>query len=320
MTFVHFIGIDVSKNWFDVAVHGTQERAHRFDNTSAGTALFLKTFQTRLEQGFVVLEATGGYEMQLLQALIGAGICVHRAAPWQAHAFVRSLGNKAKTDGLDAQALARMAAERHASLRPFKLASKEQKKLEELTMRRADFIGVQMAEKHRAGHPRYLNAAPAIRRSLTKSLAFLERQIKTLEEEITNLIEASCELSARIAAMTTLTGVGARTALTLQAFLPELGTLTRRQAASLSGLAPHARDSGVSHKHRSIFGGRSAVKRVLFTAALSARTHDPILRAFFDKLVANGKPKMVAIIAIMRKLIVRLNAILRQQPLHNHGR
>lgn len=120
--------------------------------------------------------------------------------------------------------------------------------------------------------------------------------------------------------MTAQIGVGHKTAKTLQAFLPELGQLTRRAAASLAGCAPHAKDTGLAKQHRSVFGGRSAIKRVLFTAALSARTHDPRMRAFFEKLIANGKSKMIAIVAIMRKIVVQLNAKLRPQLIANHGR
>jgi transposase len=320
MDYIHFIGIDVSKNWFDAAVAGAPARPQKFANSAEGVALFQTEFKDRLARGFVVLEATGGYETALLVALVEGGVAVHRAAPWQARSFARSLGRQAKTDSLDAKALARLAAERHASLRLFVLASPDQTKLNELTMRRADLVVMQTAEKNRAGHPRYANAAPAVRQSLDESLAFIAGQIAAIESQVEDLLAASAELAPRIETMTALTGVGGKTARTLQAFLPELGQLTRRAAASLAGCAPHARDSGTSSLHRSVFGGRSAVKRVLFTAALSARTHDPLMRAVFERLTKAGKPKMIAIVAIMRKIVVRLNAMLRPQPLAHHGR
>ncbi len=320
MDYIHFIGIDVSKNWFDAALAGAPAKPQRFDNTGQGIALFLNALADRLAQGFVVLEATGGYETALLTALVRAGVAVHRAAPWQARSFARSLGKQAKTDGLDAKALARLAAERHMSLRRFVLASPDQTRLNELTMRRADLVAIQVAEKNRAGHPRYAGAAPEVRQSLADSLAFIAGQIEALDSQIEALLGASPELAPRIEVMTTLVGVGDKTARTLQAFLPELGQLSRRAAASLAGCAPHARDSGETTKHRCVFGGRSAVKRVLFTAALSARNHDPLMRNIFERLTKAGKPKMIAIVAIMRKIVVRLNAMLRPIAIAHHGR
>ena len=320
MDFIHFIGIDVSKNWFDVALASGSQKARRFANTTEGIACLCAAFANQLKTGFVVLEATGGYETALIAALVMAKVALHRAAPWQVHSFARSLGKTAKTDGLDAKALARFAAERHAGLRRFELPAQDQQGLNELMMRRADLMACQMAEKARADHPRYTRATPAVRQSLANSLAFLESQIKAIEAQIEALIAASPSLRARSDIMTSLTGVGQKTAHILQAFLPELGHLSRRAAASLAGCAPQAKDSGSVRKHRSVFGGRSAVKRALFTAALSARTHDPEMRAFFEKLTKAGKPKMVAIVAIMRKIIVRLNAILRPQLLTHHGR
>jgi transposase len=161
-----------------------------------------------------------------------AKVALHRAAPWQVHSFARSLGKTAKTDGLDAKALARFAAERHSGLRRFELPAQDQQGLNELMMRRADLMACQMAEKARADHPRYTRATPAVRQSLANSLAFLESQIKAIEAQIEALIAASPSLRARSDIMTSLTGVGQKTARILQAFLPELGHLSRRAAAS----------------------------------------------------------------------------------------
>ena len=320
MAYIHFIGIDVSKGWFDAALAGSPDRPRRFANAPEGFAAFREAFGERLRDAFVVLEATGGYEAALLAALVGGGVAVHRAAPSQARSFCRSLGGQAKTDGLDAKALARMAAERHAGLRLFELPSKDQAAMNDLLTRRADLLAAQVAEKNRAQHPRYANAVQSVRESLAASLAFLAGQLKALDAEVEALVGRSAPLRARFAAMTSIVGIGAKTAYILQGHLPELGALTRRQAASLAGCAPHARDSGLTRGHRSVFGGRSAVKRALFTAAMSARTHDPAMRAFFDKLTTNGKPKMVALVAIMRKIVVRVNAILRPLQANDHGR
>jgi transposase len=320
MTFLHFIGVDVSKDWFDVARAGEPGQPQRFDNRNEDIARFVESLAERRGTSFVVLEATGGYERALVVALVTAGVAIHRAAPWQARSFARSLGKKAKTDGLDAKALARMAAERHTELRTFVPPSHEQSVLTDLMTRRADLLAMRTAEKARAAHPRYRQAAASVGDSLTESLAFFDRQIARIDAEIDALVDAADSLNRRVARMTTQIGVGETTALTLQAFLPELGALTRRAAASLAGCAPHARDTGQTHKKRTVFGGRASVKRVLFTAAMSARNHDPNMRAFFERLVANGKCKMVALVAVMRKIIVQLNAKLRPLPLPHHGR
>lgn len=311
MNYLHFFGLDVSKGWFDVAIAGSTSRPRRFTNSAEGIAAFLQEFTDQLPSSLVVLEATGGYETALIVALVTRKIAVHRAAPWQAHSFSRSLGKQAKTDGLDAKSLARMAAERHESLRLFVVASQEQGQLSELLMRRADLLAMQVAEKNRAGHPRYAEATETVRQSLAASLDFLAAQITLLDDQIRALVAAAPELHARFRIMTSITGVGDKTAFLLQGLLPELGSLTRRQAASLAGCAPHARDSGLTQGHRSVFGGRALVKRALFTAAMSARTHDPSMREFFERLTKAGKPKMVALVAIMRKIIVRINAKLK---------
>lgn len=213
MDFLHFIGIDVSKNWFDVALDANAAKARRFDNTAEGIALFCAAFADHLKDGFVVLEATGGYETALIAALVAESVALHRAAPWQACSFSRSLGKQAKTDGLDAKALARFAAERHASLRRFELPSQDQQCLNELMMRRVDLVAFQMAEKTRADHPRYARATPAVRQSLADSRAFLESQIKAVETQIEALIAASPELRARSDVMTSQIGVGERLSL-----------------------------------------------------------------------------------------------------------
>jgi transposase len=204
-----------------------------------------------------------------------------------------------------------MAAERHESLRLFVVASQEQGQLSELLMRRADLLAIQVAEKNRAGHPRYTEATETVRQSLAASLDFLTAQIALFDDQIKALVATAPELHARFKIMTSVIGVGDKTALLLQGLLPELGYLTRRQAASLAGCAPHPRDSGLTRGHRSVFGGRALVKRALFTAAMSARTHDPAMREFFERLTKAGKPKMVALVAIMRKIIVQINAKLR---------
>lgn len=312
MTYIHFIGIDVSKNWFDMAVvGGTATKATRkFDNNASGIASFIACAK-EFAQAFVVLEATGGYEMALVRALLLAALPIHRGTPLQVKNFIRSLGQHGKTDACDARALAVYGRERHAGLKVFELPASQQQAMNELLMRRADLVQIRAAEASRCQHPRYLEAVPEVMASLKALVATLDLQIAAIEAQLQIRLDASPDLQARIDAMMTQKGVGQKTALILQTFMPELGSLDRRRVASLAGCAPHPRDSGKHQGYRGVFGGRGAVKRALFMAAMSARRHDPELRAFFEALIARGKKKMVAMVALMRKIIVILNARLR---------
>lgn len=304
MTYTTFIGIDISKDTFPVAVHGETVAPASCPHTAAGVQGWLQSVAAHLPQAFVVLEATGGYETDVLAALLAQGVAVHRAAPRAASFFLRSLGTRAKTDTLDAQGLARYGAERHAELPCATLPDETQDQLTALLARRADLVAMRTAERNRQQHPRYRRLQPSVH----AVLAVVQEQITAIEAQVAALIRTAPGLRAKAAIMTSLTGIGAQTAQTLLAFLPELGTLTRRTAASLAGCAPHPRDSGTLHGYRHTVGGRAVVKRALFMAALAARTHHPELRLFYDRLRHNGKPPMVALTAIMRKLIVILNA------------
>ncbi len=167
------------------------------------------------------------------------------------------------------------------------------------------------AEETRSRHPKHQN----LKASFAEVVKFLNAKIKEIEAEIKDLIAQSQALAAKIAVMTSLTGIGRQTAAVLAGFMPELGALTRRKAASLAGCAPHPRDSGANRGYRATTGGRAVVKRALFMAALSARKSHPALRQFYERLVQHGKKPMAAITAVMRKLIVILNAMLRDaQP------
>lgn len=307
MAYTHFIGIDIGKDSFDAALHGAAAKPSRFVNGGEGFAAFKAAFATELEGAFVVLEATGGYEAALLAFLLQEGIAAHRADPLTAKHFIRSLGKRAKTDKLDAIALARYGAERHATLLLFTLKDEAQQNLTLLLSRRQDLVLMRSAEETRLRHPRY----QSLKASLLAVIKALNGQIDAIETEIKNLIERSKALTQKVAVMTALTGIGRQTAALLAGFMPELGTLTRRKAASLAGCAPHPRDSGNYRGYRVTTGGRATVKRALFMAALSARKSNPALRAFYERLVQNAKKPMAAITAVMRKLIVILNAMLR---------
>jgi transposase len=289
MTFIHFIGIDISKNFFDVAMLGA------------------KTFEAELPEALVVLEATGGYETVLIVFLLARGVSVHRADPLTAKHFIRSLRLRAKTDRLDAIALARYGAERHAELVQCQASDANQEELGALIARRADLVAMRVAEQNRQQHPRYAT----LQASLRAILKALDIQIAVLQTRMETLILQSTILTEKRDVLTSVKGVGKQTATVLLAAMPELGTLTRRQAASLAGCAPHPRDSGNTQGYRRTAGGRTLVKRALFMAAMAAKRFNPTLKNFYERLVANGKKKMVALTAVMRKLITILNAKIR---------
>jgi transposase len=311
MPYLHFFGIDVSKDHIDVAVHTPKSvkaaRPKRYPNSSEGFAAFLADNKTVLPDSFVVLEATGGYEMALLKSLCQQKIAVHRATPLAAKHFIRSLGKIAKTDKLDALALARYGFERHESLPLFIEKSPEMQLLSDLLMRRSDYIAMRKAEMNRVQHPRYAST----KADVEAHLAYVNEQVRLIEKKIKVLVTASAELKQKLDVLTAVKGIGEQTAFVLLGLMPELGNLTRRQTASLAGCAPHARDSGKMRGYRQVWGGRHTIKTALFMASLSACRSNPVLRDFYKRLVLDGKKKMVALNAVMRKLIVILNAKLR---------
>ncbi|WP_133121961.1 transposase, partial [Pleomorphomonas carboxyditropha] len=222
-------------------------------------------------------------------------------------AFIRSFGTLAKTDALDAEALARYGRDRWDRLSLFLPPEADRKMLTDLVARREDLVALKVAEQNRARAP----AGKLIKASCQTILRTVTREIKAIEEETRALIEKSPQLRAAFHQMRSLPGVGAITATALLAHMPELGSLQRRQAASLAGVAPHANDSGQFKGHRTMRGGRSEVRRLLFLAALAASHAKGPLREVYQRLVQNGKKPIVAIGALMRKIIVILNAKLR---------
>lgn len=308
MSYKYFIGIDISKDWFDVAVFEKAAKPQRFSNSGEGFAAFSAALAAELPDALIVLEATGAYETDLLAHLCAAHVAVHRVQPLKSSHYIRSLRVNGKNDALDAAALARYAAERHAGLSLFRPADATREKLQMLHMRREDLVQMRIAERQRLQHPRY----ETLHDSLKAVLAMLDAQIEKLEEDMMALVKGCKRLSKDYAILTAFKGIGDTTALCLLACLPELGTLDRRQIASLVGLAPHPKDSGKSTGYRATRGGRKNVRNALFMAALSAKRYNPDLREFYDRLLTkNHKKPIVALIAVMRKIIVILNARVR---------
>lgn len=303
----NFIGIDIGKFTFVVAFHG-RKKTGEYKNNSSGFKSFINDYKKKLNvDSLCILETTGGYENALIKELSEKNIAVHRANTLHVKNFIRSLGSGVKTDSLDAKALALFGYERADRLGRYVSPSPTMKELEELVKRRADLVATRVREKNRKQAP----SMEFLGSSYDEFIDFLTKQIETISERIDYLIEQNQELKKKKQELMTIPGIGAITANYLLIALPELGKIDRKQIASLSGVAPKANDSGQHTGYRKITHGRSIVKAALFTAAMAARNSNSDLRDFYEGLIARGKKKMVAIVALMRKIIVRANAKLR---------
>jgi transposase len=297
------VGIDVAKHSLDVCLLAT-ERHFTVGNDDDG---FRQLIDELPEAGtcLVVVEATGGYQRRVVAVLIQAGHRVAVVNPRQVRDYARGLGILAKTDRLDAHAIARFG--QHAQPRPCEISSEKQAAFRELVTRRRQLVEFRTAEQNRLETA----TAKTVRKNIRHMLEQLDKQIRQLEEEMGELIDTDPELSAKAALLETVPGVGAVTITSLLVELPELGRLNRQQVAALVGVAPFNRDSGQFHGRRRIWGGRAALRSVLYMAALTARRTNPLIRAFAQRLEASGKPFKVVITACMRKLLVILNTMLK---------
>jgi len=298
-----FAGIDIAKNSFEVAVTG-EAQTLSLGNDDAGHAELCQVL-VPLAPRLVLLEATGGYEQDLALALAAAGLRVSVVNPRQARDFARCTGRLAKTDRIDAQALCAFAAMLDAQgHEPRTLADEQQRELTALVVRRRQLVGMLVAERQRLAV-----AHPKAKPSILQIMDAIAAQLHDVDGELKIHIRAHHADLAKL--LTSVKGVGPTTASTLLAQLPELGKLNRKQITSLVGLAPINRDSGTLRGQRHIFGGRADVRRVLYVAALVGTRFNPVLKAFYARLLAAGKPKKVALVACMHKLLVILNAIAR---------
>lgn len=300
-----FVGIDVSKDWLDVHVVPSGE-SFRVDNDGSGIERLKGRIEALLPER-VALEATGGLETPAVAELSAAGMPVVVLNPAQVRSFAEALGKRAKTDGIDAAVIAAFAAAMRPELRP--LPDAETRLLADLVARRRQITAMIVAEENRARTA----TAKATQKSIKRLLSALRRELESLNEDLDGHIRKSPIWLVRQDILTSMPGVGPTVARTLLAELPELGSLDRRQIAALAGLAPFTRQSGTWRGKSFIGGGRSAVRSVLFMAGLVAIRHNPVLKAFRDRLVAKGKLKIVALVATMRKLLTILNAMIRDQ-------
>lgn len=307
-----FIGIDVSSQTLEVA-SSLENKTWQVANNATGIGQLEEQLRA-LKPALVVLEATGGYEFEAACALQAAGLLVAVVNPRAARDFARSMGALAKTDALDARMLAAFARvlyqhpQRERFVKP--LASQELQRLQALVLRRRQIVQMIASERQRL-RISHVAARPSIERVI----AFLKAELDDSDGEVARHVQQHHgELAA---ALSSVPGVGPASVAVLVAELPELGQLDRRRISALVGVAPLNRDSGQMRGQRTIWGGRADVRRTLYMAALVATRHNPVLRVFYERLLAAGKPKKVALVAAMRKLLGMLNAIAKRRSSWN---
>ncbi len=297
------VGIDVSKDHLDIAVRPGGE-AFTVERNAAGVEQLAERLRT-LSPHVVALEATGGFETVAAATLAAAGLPVVIVNPAQVRAFAKAIGQRAKTDPIDAAVIAHFAEATKPQVRP--LPDEATRLLADLVARRRQIVEMIGAERQREKRM----TVPHLRKSIARLIKALEKELAGLNTDIDDAVRGSPVWREKEDLLKSVPGVGPIIASTLIAELPELGRCGRRQIAALAGLAPFTRRSGQWRGKSFIGGGRQAVRTALFMGAMVAMRHNPVLKAFFDRLVAAGKPKMIALIAVARKLLTILNAILR---------
>lgn len=298
------VGIDVSKDRLDVHVLPAGESLSVRRDAAGLESLVAELVP--LDVRLVAVEATGGFETMVAASLGAAGLPLVVVNPAQVRAFAAALGQRAKTDPIDAAVIARFAEATRPAVRP--LPDAETQALADLVTRRRQIVAMIVAEKQRQKR-----APRRTRKSIQRLLKALETELSSLDRDIDDAVRGSPAWREKEDLLASVPGVGPVTARTLIAELPELGSLDRRQVAALAGLAPFTRQSGRWRGKSFIGGGRASVRTALFMSAQAAKRFNPLLAAFHQRLIAAGKPKMVAIIAVARKLLTILNAILRDK-------
>jgi transposase len=310
---VAFIGIDLAKESFQAAADADAPAARfnaSFTYDSAGIAQILERLKT-LEVSLIVMEATGGLERKLASELSEAGYAVAVINPRQARDFAKAIGTLAKTDKVDAGVLAQLARILKPKTRP--LPSAEQIRLKDLSARRRQLIHMRTQELNRQQQATLKDVSKSIRHLIST----LDREIAKIEKQIADLIDSNSDWKRKTDLMDSVKGIAPDTAHAVLAELPEIGTLSKREVASLAGLAPHAFESGKFKGQSRIWGGRGSVRNALYMATIAATRWNPAIKRFYDRLVAKGKKKMVALTACMRKLLAILNAIVRDGVMWN---
>jgi transposase len=297
-----YVGIDVAKSKLDIAVWETGEYWME-GNNEKGIAKLVEKLK-ELNPVLIVLEATGGLELPLVYELAYAKMPVAVVNPKRIRDFAKSIGQLAKTDKIDAKIIARFAFAVQPEVR--KLQSEEEERLTALVTRRRQVIEILTGEKNRLNSARL-----GMKERVEKHIDWLNEELAELDKEIARYIQQSPMWKEKNDILTGIPGVGPVTGATLLAYLPELGEINRQEIAALVGVAPVNKDSGRKHGKRRVFGGRAMVRSVLYMAALSASKFNPKIRVFYERLLGAGKEKKVALTACMRKLLVIMNAMVR---------
>lgn len=300
-----YAGIDVSKDWLDVHVRPSGE-SFRINRDAQGLAMLLERLRGQ-PLAVIAVEATGGFETIVAAALGGAGLPVVVVNPAQVRHYAQAINRRAKTDPIDAEVIARFAEAVKPELRA--LPSQAAQDLAELIARRRQIIEMAVAERQRLKRL----TVKALIKSTARVIALLEKELALIDRDIATAVRGTPAWRDREDLLASVPGIGPTIARTLIAEMPELGTMDRRSVAALAGLAPFTRTSGKWRGKSFIQAGRASVRSALFMASLVATRHNPILKTFYQRLLAAGKPKMVAIIAVARKLLTILNAILRDK-------
>ena len=299
-----FVGIDVAKAQRDIALRPTGER-WTVPNDETGIAALVGRLQA-VQPTLIVLEATGGYHRAVVAALAAAALPLVVVNPRQVRDFAKATGQLAKTDALDARAVAHFAEAVRPALRPLPDAQTEE--LRALLARRRQLIAMRTAEQNRLE-----NASPRLRADLMAHIAWLDQHVATLDDDLDTALRASPVWRERETLYRSVPGIGPVCARTLMLDLPELGTLSRQRIAALVGVAPLNRDSGTLRGTRTTWGGRAHVRATLYMSTLVAVRYNPVLKAFYQRLCTAGKAKKVALTACMRKLLTILNAMVKHQ-------
>jgi transposase len=307
LMYQNFIGIDIGKLNFFVGTTENNETSSFENNAKGFTSLFTK-YREKLKTALVILETTGGYEKALISYLLKKNIAVHRADTHKVKYFIRSLGVLGKSDAIDALGLAKYGKERHAQLALYQPLSDAQNELSQWIHRRQELKKMLVQEKNRQQSPNQKN----LRKSFSPIIDALNQEIANVDKKIETFIQGDKEFKEKTKILCTIAGIGKIIAAELVGLLPELGHINRRQIASLSGLAPHPYESGKKIGYRSTRGGRQELRPILFMAAMSASRSKDKLGSYYQHLLKVGKKKMVALTALMRKIIVIANARIKE--------
>jgi len=303
---IYHFGIDVAKEQLDIHCRETGQN-WQIKNNKREILKFSKTHFEILKNGYSCVDTTGGYEVLCCTVLHSQGFRVHQANSFQVKSYIRSRGQKAKTDRLDAMMLASFGAERKENLRDYEPPSATQETIKQLVVRREQLVRMQTMEKNRKAAP----LAESLKKSYETTLKIFKAEIQRIEKEIAACVEEDEILQQKHKVLTHMTGIGPVVANTVLAFLPEIGKLDRKEVAALAGLAPYAKDSGKHRGYRSVGSGRSSLRRIMVLAAFSAVRFNPVIKTFYDRLIENGKKPLVAITAAARKLLTIANAKVR---------